>query len=143
MIIHTYWSSPPEVFCKIGVVRKFAKFKGKHLCQSLFFNKVARLWSATLLKKTFWHRCFLQEFCEIFVKLFSITSGGCFCTYMLVFASFLLKFSFCVFKQSKLWWFIILRLWFILTGNLNCMMTNMWSLKHKQQTLKFSHSYLF
>ena len=33
-------SSRPEVFCKKG---KFAKFLGKHLCQSLFFNKVAGL----------------------------------------------------------------------------------------------------
>ena len=35
-------SSRPEVFCK-GVLRNFAKFTGKHLCQSLFFNKVSGL----------------------------------------------------------------------------------------------------
>ena len=29
------------MFCKQGVFRNFAKFTGKHLCQSLFFNKVA------------------------------------------------------------------------------------------------------
>ena len=34
-------SSRPEVFCEKGVLRNFAKFTGKHLCQSLFFNKVA------------------------------------------------------------------------------------------------------
>ena len=34
---------PPEVFCKIVVSRNFANFTGKHLCQSLFFNKVASL----------------------------------------------------------------------------------------------------
>ena len=34
-------SSRPEVFCEKGLLRKFAKFTGKHLCQSLFFNKVA------------------------------------------------------------------------------------------------------
>ena len=34
-------SSRSEVFCKKGVVKNFAKFIGKHLCQSLFFNKVA------------------------------------------------------------------------------------------------------
>ena len=28
---------------KKGVLRNFAKFTGKHLCQSLFFNKVAGL----------------------------------------------------------------------------------------------------
>ena len=31
-------SSHPEVFCRKGVLRNFAKFTGKHLCQSLFFN---------------------------------------------------------------------------------------------------------
>ena len=36
-------SSRPEVFCKKGVLRKLAKFLGKHLCQSLFFNKVTGL----------------------------------------------------------------------------------------------------
>ena len=44
-------SSRPEVFCREGVLRKFAKFRGKHLCQSLFFNKVAGLRPAILLKK--------------------------------------------------------------------------------------------
>ena len=32
---------PPEVFYKKGVLKNFAKFTGKHLCESLFFNKVA------------------------------------------------------------------------------------------------------
>ena len=32
-----------EVFCRKYVLRNFAKFTGKHLCQSLFFNKVAGL----------------------------------------------------------------------------------------------------
>ena len=39
-------SSRPEMFCKNSVPRNFAKFTGKHLCQSLLFNIVA-----TLLKK--------------------------------------------------------------------------------------------
>ena len=34
---------PPEVFCKKGFLRNFAKFKGKHLCKSLFLNKIAGL----------------------------------------------------------------------------------------------------
>ena len=41
-----------------GVLINFAKFTGKHLCQSLFFNKVAGLRPATLFKKRLWHRCF-------------------------------------------------------------------------------------
>ena len=32
-----------ELFFKKGVLRHFAKFTGKHLCQSTFFNKVAGL----------------------------------------------------------------------------------------------------
>ena len=48
-------SSRPEVFCKKGVLVNFAKFTGKYLCQSLFFNKVAE-------------HLFLQN-----------ASGGCFC----------------------------------------------------------------
>ena len=43
--------SLPEVFCKNGVLRNFAKFTGKHLCQRLFLNEVAGLRPATLLKK--------------------------------------------------------------------------------------------
>ena len=32
---------PPEVFCNGSVLKNFTKFTGKHLCQGLFFNKVA------------------------------------------------------------------------------------------------------
>ena len=36
-------NQPPDLFYKKSVVKNFAKFTGKHLCQSLFFNKVAGL----------------------------------------------------------------------------------------------------
>ena len=36
-------SSHQRCSVKKGVLRNFAKFTGKHLCQSLFFNKVAGL----------------------------------------------------------------------------------------------------
>ena len=42
-----FQSSRPEGFFTKGVFRNFAKFIGKHLCQSLFFNKVAGLMLAT------------------------------------------------------------------------------------------------
>ena len=42
------------MFCEKDVFRNFTKFKGKHLCQSLFFNK----------KKTL-AQVFFCEFCEI------------------------------------------------------------------------------
>ena len=45
-------SSCSEVFCKKGVLRNFAKFTGKHMCQRLFFDKVEGLRPVTLLKKS-------------------------------------------------------------------------------------------
>ena len=51
--------SVKKVFLKI-----FAKFTGKHLCQSLFLNKIAGLRPATLLKKRPWHRCFPVSFAK-------------------------------------------------------------------------------
>ena len=44
---------PPEVFCKKSVLRNFTKFIGKHLCQSLFFNKVAGLTPEATLAQVF------------------------------------------------------------------------------------------
>ena len=55
-------SSRPDVFCKKGVLRNFAKFTEKHLCHSLFFNKVPGLRSAILFKKRLQHRCFPVNF---------------------------------------------------------------------------------
>ena len=50
-------SSRPKVFRKKGALRNFTKFTGKHLCQSLFFNK--------LIKKETLAQVFFCEFCEI------------------------------------------------------------------------------
>ena len=46
-----------RLFCTKDVLRNFAKFTGRHQCQSLFLNKFAGLMSATLLKKRPGHRC--------------------------------------------------------------------------------------
>ena len=59
---------PPEVFCKKGVLTDFAKFTGKHLCQSLFLNKVERpggLKAYNFIKKETLAQVFSCEFCEI------------------------------------------------------------------------------
>ena len=45
-----------------GVLNSFTKFTGKHLCQSLFFNEVAALRHATLLKKRRWRSWFPVNF---------------------------------------------------------------------------------
>ena len=67
------------MFCKKGVLRNFAKFTGKHLCQSLFFNKVAGLRAATLLKKRLWHRFFPVNFAKFLRAPFlQNTYCGCF-----------------------------------------------------------------
>ena len=59
------------MFCKKGVLRNFAKFTGKHLCQRLFCNKVAglSLRPATLLENVL-AQVVSCEFCEISKKTF-------------------------------------------------------------------------
>ena len=47
-----------------GVRRDFAKYTEKHLCQSLFLNKVSALKPATLLKKRLWYRYFPGNFAK-------------------------------------------------------------------------------
>ena len=55
-------SSRPGVFCAKGVLKDFAKFTGKHLCQSLNFIKnkaLAMVFSCgfcEMLKHTFFYR---------------------------------------------------------------------------------------
>ena len=46
-----HYKQPSEVFCRKDVLRNFAKFTGKHLCQSLIVSKVAGLEPATSLKR--------------------------------------------------------------------------------------------
>ena len=55
-------SSHQRCSVRIGVLRNFTKSTGKHLCQSLLFNKVAGLRPATLLKKKLCNRCFPANF---------------------------------------------------------------------------------
>ena len=57
-------SSHQRCSVKKGVLRNFAKFTGRHLCQSLFFIKVAGLRPATLLKKRLWRRNFPVSFAK-------------------------------------------------------------------------------
>ena len=52
-IFSSFTSSRPDVFCRKGVLRNFANFTGKHLCQSIFSNK------ETLVQ------VFSCKFCEI------------------------------------------------------------------------------
>ena len=47
-----------------SVLKNFVKSTGKHLCHSPFFNKVAGLEPATLLKKRLWYKCFPVNFAK-------------------------------------------------------------------------------
>ena len=53
------------MLCEKGLLKNFAKFIGKYLCQSPFFNKVASLRPTTLLKKRLWHWCFPVSFVKL------------------------------------------------------------------------------
>ena len=64
-----YRSSQRRCPVRKGVLRNFAKFTGKQLCQSLFLNKVAGLRPATLLKNTL-AQVFSCEYCEIYKTTF-------------------------------------------------------------------------
>ena len=61
---------------KKGVLRNVTRFTGKHLCQSLFFNKVADLRPATLLKKRLWHRRFPVSFMKFLRTPFLQNTSG-------------------------------------------------------------------
>ena len=63
-ILRKYRSSRRRCFVRKGVLRNFAKFTGKHMCQSLFYNKVADLRPATIKKDTL-AQVFFCEFCKI------------------------------------------------------------------------------
>ena len=55
------------MFCKKGVLKNSAKFTGRYLCQSLFFNKFADLspQASNFIKKETLPQVFSCEFGEI------------------------------------------------------------------------------
>ena len=64
--MNNFQKQPPEVFYKKDVLRNFTKFTGKHLCQTLFFNKFAVLRPAKKkTEKETMTQVFSCEFCEI------------------------------------------------------------------------------
>ena len=52
---------------KKGVLKNFAIFTAKHLCQGPFFNEVAGLKPAKVLKKRFWRSCFPVNFAKFLI----------------------------------------------------------------------------
>ena len=67
------WKQPTEVFYKKGALKKFSKFTGKLLCQSLLFNKISGL--SKFLRTPFlqntssWLLLIIKTFCtRLFLK---------------------------------------------------------------------------
>ena len=69
---------PPEVFFEKRCSKKFRKIHGKHLCQNLFFNKVAGLKpeACNFIKKETLAQAFSCEFCKISKNTFFIELLG-------------------------------------------------------------------
>ena len=63
-------SSHRRCSVKKGVLRNFTKLTGKHLCQSLFFNKVVGQ-ACNFIKKETLAQVFSCKFCEICKNTFS------------------------------------------------------------------------
>ena len=79
-IIFFSWTAPfssslPSSVKK-DVLRNFAKFTGKHPCQSLFFNTVAGLRPVTLLKRRLWHNDFPVKFVKFLRTPFLQNTSG-------------------------------------------------------------------
>ena len=67
---------PRRCSVRKDALRNFAIFTGKYLYQSPFFNKVAGLRPATLLKKRLRHRCFPVNFANFLRTLFLKNTSG-------------------------------------------------------------------
>ena len=90
------------MFYKKGVIRNFVKFTGKYMCQSIFFNKVAGLRYATLLKKRLWDMCFLVNIAKFLRTLFyRIRLGDCFCISNKVLC-FHERYVICLYKELRM-----------------------------------------
>ena len=63
-------SSHQRCSIKKGILRNFAKFTEKHLCQNLFFNKVVGL------KMRLWHRCFPVNYTQFLRAPFLQNTSG-------------------------------------------------------------------
>ena len=88
------------MFCKKGVLRNFAKFVGKHLCRSLYFNKVA---DPTLLKQRLWHRYFSVTFAQVLRKTFLTEHLRWLLLYIIILVTLLLILKICLSVEVNFW----------------------------------------
>ena len=62
-------SNLPEVFCYKRVLKYFAKFTEKHLCQSLFFNKIP-VDDCNFIKREALMQVFSCQYCKSFKNIY-------------------------------------------------------------------------
>ena len=96
-------SSHSQIFFKIGILKNFSNFTGKHLCRSFFLTKL-QTWGFQLYQKETPTQVFS---CKIY-KIFKNTSSGCFylhfliyIIYSLFYILFILIYQLC--KIDKIW----------------------------------------
>ena len=69
---------------KENVIRNFAKFRRKHLCQSLFFNKFA-CFLANFLKNKPWQRCCPVNFSKVLRAPFLQNTSGTLLLFIMIY----------------------------------------------------------
>ena len=117
-----YRSSHRRCSVRKCVVTNFTKFTGNHLCQGLYFKKVAGFRPATLFKKRVWHRYFPANIAKFLRTPFlQNTSGRLFLKIMqTLFQIFLFTFVSLQFSES-------LRKYFLRVSRTNCFCKNLLS----------------
>ena len=73
-------SNLPEVFCYKRVLKYFAKFTEKHLCQSLFFFNKIQVDDCNFIKREALIEVFSCQYCKSFKNIYfkNICLSGCF-----------------------------------------------------------------
>ena len=136
-----YRNSHRRCSVRKSVLRNFTKCTGKHLCQSLFFNKVAGLRPTTLLKKEILIQGFSCEFCKIFKSTF-------FTEHLRAIASKnICTFEFCWISSyfwSRIYWIeILVPLSLIYSAHFYCILISFSAICKKQPSGKCSWKKIF
>ena len=94
----------PELFCKKGVLKNFANFTEKHLCQSLILIKL-QAYACNFIKKRFWNRVKIATSFRIPLVAASESSvfSFNFCSYELLLPICQLKILFMLMMYQYFW----------------------------------------
>ena len=95
-MFHEYRSSSPEMFCKNGILKSFAKFTRKHLCRSLILKKKTVVFKLT--KKRLRSRCFSVSF----AKFLRTSVLKIFCKWLLTITICFMKIGSLLYRDKKI-----------------------------------------